>query len=169
MLRERETEYAEAAQTVGNPTWRIIFVHLFPNSLPPLIVQATLAMGFALLTLAALSFIGLGIQPPNCEWGEMISEGANLIVTGQWWLSLFPSDRHPRDGADLQPRSATGCAISCDPTACAANEPRPRCARKLVVHFETDGGLIEVLDDVNFTMQRGNSWACRRIRARASR
>ena len=83
-------EYAQAAQTVGNPTWRIVFIHLVPNSFPPLIVQATLAMGFALLTLAALSYIGLGIQPPDSEWGEMISEGASLMVTGQWWLSLFP-------------------------------------------------------------------------------
>lgn len=90
MLRERETEYAQAARTIGNPTWRIVFIHLFPNCFPPLIVQATLAMGFALLTLAALSYIGLGIQPPNSEWGEMISEGASLMVTGQWWLSLFP-------------------------------------------------------------------------------
>jgi peptide/nickel transport system permease protein len=90
LLRERETEYAQAAQTVGNPTWRIVFIHLFPNCFPPLIVQATLAMGFALLSLAALSYIGLGIQPPNSEWGEMISEGASLMVTGQWWLSLFP-------------------------------------------------------------------------------
>ncbi len=90
MLREREMEYAQAAQTVGNSTWRIVFIHLFPNCFPPLIVQATLAMGFALLTLAALSYIGLGIQPPNSEWGEMTSEGAGLMVTGQWWLSLFP-------------------------------------------------------------------------------
>jgi peptide/nickel transport system permease protein len=90
ILRERELEYAQAAQTVGNPTWRIVFIHLFPNCFPPLVVQATLAMGFALLTLAALSYIGLGIQPPNSEWGEMISDGASLMVTGQWWLSLFP-------------------------------------------------------------------------------
>jgi peptide/nickel transport system permease protein len=90
MLREREMEYAQAAQTIGNPTWRIVFIHLFPNCFPPLIVQATLAMGYAVLTLAALSYIGLGIQPPNSEWGEMISEGASLMVTGQWWLSLFP-------------------------------------------------------------------------------
>jgi peptide/nickel transport system permease protein len=90
MLREREMEYAQAAQTIGNPTWRIVFIHLFPNCFPPLIVQATLAMGFALLTLAALSYIGLGIQPPNSEWGEMTSEGTGLMVTGQWWLSLFP-------------------------------------------------------------------------------
>lgn len=90
ILRERELEYAQAAQTVGNPIWRIVFIHLVPNCFPPLIVQATLAMGFALLTLAALSYIGLGVQPPDPEWGEMVSEGASLMVTGHWWLSLFP-------------------------------------------------------------------------------
>jgi peptide/nickel transport system permease protein len=90
MLRVREMEYAEAASIVGNPPWRIVFVHLVPNCIPPLIVQATLAMGFALLTMAALSFLGLGIQPPNSEWGEMTAEGATQMVTGEWWLFTFP-------------------------------------------------------------------------------
>jgi peptide/nickel transport system permease protein len=90
MLRVREMEYAEAARTVGNAPWRIVLVHLFPNCVPPLIVQATLAMGYALLTMAALSFIGLGIQPPQSEWGAMTAEGASQMVTGEWWLFLFP-------------------------------------------------------------------------------
>ena len=90
MLRVREMEYADAARTVGNPTWRIVLIHLLPNCIPPLIVQATLAMGFALLTMASLSFIGLGIQPPQSEWGVMAAEGASHIVTGEWWLFLFP-------------------------------------------------------------------------------
>ncbi len=90
MLRVREMEYAEAARTVGNPRWRIVLVHLLPNCMPPLVVQATLAMGYALLTMAALSFIGLGIQPPESEWGYMTAEGAGQMVTGQWWLFLFP-------------------------------------------------------------------------------
>ncbi|KRR07958.1 peptide ABC transporter permease [Bradyrhizobium jicamae] len=90
MLRLREMEYADAARTVGNPTWRIVLIHLLPNCLPPLIVQATLATGFALLTMASLSFIGLGIQPPQSEWGVMAAEGASQIVTGEWWLFLFP-------------------------------------------------------------------------------
>jgi len=90
MLRVREMEYAEAARTVGNPRWRIVLVHLLPNCIPPLVVQATLAMGYALLTMAALSFIGLGIQPPQSEWGYMTAEGAAQMVTGQWWLFLFP-------------------------------------------------------------------------------
>ena len=90
MLRVREMEYAEAARTVGNRQRRIIFYHLLPNCFPPAIVQATLAMGFAILTVAALSFIGLGIQPPQSEWGAMTAEGAGYIVSGEWWLFLFP-------------------------------------------------------------------------------
>ncbi len=90
MLRVRETEYAEAARTVGNRHHQIVLVHLFPNCVPPLIVQATLAMGFAILTVAALSFIGLGIQPPQSEWGQMTADGAGYVVSGEWWLVLFP-------------------------------------------------------------------------------
>jgi peptide/nickel transport system permease protein len=90
MLRVRETEYAEAARTVGNRPARIVLRHLLPNCVPPLVVQATLAMGFAILTVAALSFIGLGVQPPQSEWGSMTAEGAGSIVSGEWWLFLFP-------------------------------------------------------------------------------
>jgi peptide/nickel transport system permease protein len=90
MLKARETEYAEAARTVGSRPSQIVLGHLLPNCLPPLIVQATLAMGFAILTVAALSFIGLGIQPPQSEWGQMTAEGAGYVVSGEWWLVLFP-------------------------------------------------------------------------------
>ena len=90
MLRIRETEYAEAARTVGNRPRQIVLYHLLPNCVPPLVVQATLAMGFAILTVAALSFIGLGIQPPQSEWGQMTAEGAGYVVSGEWWLVLFP-------------------------------------------------------------------------------
>jgi peptide/nickel transport system permease protein len=90
MLRVRETEYAEAARTVGNRQRRIIFYHLLPNCFPPVVVQATLAMGFAILTVAALSYIGLGIRPPTSEWGAMTAEGASYIVSGEWWIFVFP-------------------------------------------------------------------------------
>ena len=93
MLHIREMEYAEAARTVGNPRSRIIFYHLLPNCFPPVIVQATLAMGWAILTVAGLSFIGLGIQPPASEWGYMTAEGATYIVSGEWWIFLFPAWR----------------------------------------------------------------------------
>jgi ABC-type antimicrobial peptide transport system permease subunit len=75
---------------MGNREGRIMFYHLLPNCFPPVVVQATLAMGFAILTVAALSFIGLGIQPPMSEWGAMTAEGASYIVSGEWWLFLFP-------------------------------------------------------------------------------
>ena len=90
MLRIRETEYAEAARTVGSRPHQIVLFHLLPNCVPPLVVQATLAMGFAILTVAALSFIGLGIHPPQSEWGQMTAEGAGYVVSGEWWLVLFP-------------------------------------------------------------------------------
>ena len=90
MLRIRETEYAEAARTVGNRQRRIIFYHLLPNCFPPVVVQATLAMGFGILTVAALSYIGLGIRPPTSEWGAMTAEGASYIVSGEWWIFAFP-------------------------------------------------------------------------------
>ncbi len=90
MLKARETEYAEAARAVGDRPRQIVLYHLLPNCVPPLVVQATLAMGFAILTVAALSFIGLGIQPPQSEWGQMTAEGAGYVVSGEWWLVLFP-------------------------------------------------------------------------------
>ncbi|MBV8848539.1 MAG: ABC transporter permease [Methylobacteriaceae bacterium] len=90
MLRVRDMEYAEAARTVGNGDGRIIFVHLLPNCIPPIIVQATLSLGYGLLTMATLSFLGLGVRPPDSEWGEMTAEGASQIVTGEWWLFVFP-------------------------------------------------------------------------------
>jgi peptide/nickel transport system permease protein len=90
MLKAREMEYAEAARTVGNRPGQIVLIHLLPNCVPPLVVQATLALGFAILTVAALSFIGLGIQPPQSEWGQMTAEGAGYVVSGEWWLVLFP-------------------------------------------------------------------------------
>jgi peptide/nickel transport system permease protein len=90
MLTVRETEYADAARMGGDRPHQIVLYHLLPNCVPPLIVQATLAMGFAILTVAALSFIGLGIQPPQSEWGQMTAEGAGYVVSGEWWLVLFP-------------------------------------------------------------------------------
>lgn len=90
MLKAQAMEYAEAARTVGNRPRQIVLIHLLPNCVPPLIVQATLALGFAILTVAALSFIGLGIQPPQSEWGQMTAEGAGYVVSGEWWLVLFP-------------------------------------------------------------------------------
>jgi peptide/nickel transport system permease protein len=68
----------------------VLAFHLFPNVLPPLIVQASLNMGYAILNAAGLSFIGLGVRPPAPEWGIMVADGAAYIISGEWWVWLFP-------------------------------------------------------------------------------
>jgi peptide/nickel transport system permease protein len=90
MLRVRTRQYADAAVTVGNPRWRIILAHLLPNSLTPAFIQVTLVLGWAILDAAGLAFLGLGITPPTAEWGVMVAEGAQRIITGEWWTWLFP-------------------------------------------------------------------------------
>ena len=74
----------------GLPAWRIVAKHLAPSLLPLIRAQATVSFGSALTDLAAVSFIGLGVQPPTPEWGVMISEGRNYITT-QWWLTGVPA------------------------------------------------------------------------------
>jgi peptide/nickel transport system permease protein len=86
----RSAGFVEAARLSGNPDWRILLVHLFPNILPPMMVQLSLNMGWAILNAAGLSFIGLGVQPPTPEWGIMVAEGATYIISGEWWVALFP-------------------------------------------------------------------------------
>lgn len=86
----KEREFVEAAKALGLPTSRIIFRHILPNALAPLIVQATLGMGSMIMTEAGLAFLGFGAQPPTPSWGLMISEGQRYLTTGQWWLAIFP-------------------------------------------------------------------------------
>jgi len=90
MLRVRTMQYADAAVSVGNPGWRVVLVHLLPNSLTPAFIQLTLVLGWAILDAAGLAFLGLGITPPTAEWGVMVAEGAQRIITGEWWTWLFP-------------------------------------------------------------------------------
>lgn len=86
----RYAGYVQAARLSGNADWRILAFQIFPNALPPMMVQISLNMGWAILNAAGLSFIGLGVIPPTPEWGIMVAEGANYIISGQWWLALFP-------------------------------------------------------------------------------
>ena len=90
VLKERELEYVEGARLAGNSSWRVAFRHVLPNSLTPAVVGATLVTGYAVLTVAGLAFLSVGIQPPTAEWGVMVGEGAKDIITGEWWTSLFP-------------------------------------------------------------------------------
>ncbi|MBE9640205.1 ABC transporter permease [Salipiger mangrovisoli] len=86
----RDAGFTQAAKLAGNSDTRVLALHIFPNALPPMMVQVSLNLGWAILNAAGLSFIGLGVRPPTPEWGIMVAEGANYIVSGEWWLALFP-------------------------------------------------------------------------------
>ena len=90
MLKIRQMEYADAARSVGASPWRTLYYHLLPNSITPSLVQAALALGWAILDTAGLAFLGLGIRPPTAEWGVMVSDGAKNILSVEWWTWLFP-------------------------------------------------------------------------------
>jgi len=86
----RTIGYVEAALINGNSTSQVILGFILPNSLPPVVVQISLNLGWAILNTASLAFIGLGVGPPTPEWGVMIQEGAALMIAGQWWTVVFP-------------------------------------------------------------------------------
>jgi peptide/nickel transport system permease protein len=86
----REAGYVEAARLSGNTASRALAFHVVPNALPPMMVQMSLNLGWAMLNAAGLSFIGLGIRPPTPEWGILVAEGALFILSGEWWIALFP-------------------------------------------------------------------------------
>ncbi len=87
----RNAGYITAARMAGSSSPELIFRFLIPNVLPILTVQISLNLGWAILNAASLSFIGLGVRPPQPEWGLMVAEGATFILTGQWWMVLFPA------------------------------------------------------------------------------
>lgn len=90
MLAEKEKQYVEAAHGIGVSSRRLILTHLLPNSIGPVITQSAMTVSWAIMTIAGISYLGFGIQPPTPEWGLMISEGAGYITSGEWWVSFFP-------------------------------------------------------------------------------
>jgi peptide/nickel transport system permease protein len=86
-LKERDFVLAEKAIGAGAP--RIIFLHILPNAMAPVLVSATLGIAAAVLTESALSFLGIGVQPPTPSWGNMLTQGQNVLGIA-WWLSFFP-------------------------------------------------------------------------------
>ena len=89
VLARRQEVYVESARALGAKHRRIIFRHILPNILSPIIVKMTTDFGFAVLTAAALGFIGLGAQPPTPEWGAMINDGRSYFPD-EWWIATFP-------------------------------------------------------------------------------
>ena len=89
-LSVRERAYVKAARGIGVGRATIIRRHILPNVTTPVVVQATLDLGAAILTVTALSFVGLGVPPPTPDWGAMISEGRVYVQSGRWWVPAFP-------------------------------------------------------------------------------
>lgn len=88
-LSLREREFVNAARLGGAGTWRLLLVHILPNAMPPVLVSATLGIAAAILTESALSFLGLGVQPPTPSWGNILMEGKDVMGIA-YWLSIFP-------------------------------------------------------------------------------
>jgi peptide/nickel transport system permease protein len=88
-LDARSTDWVEAARALGNPPWRTALVHVLPNIIPPLMVQGTLAIAEAIIAEAALSFLGLGQQPPAPSWGSMLNSAQRFLETAPW-LAIAP-------------------------------------------------------------------------------
>jgi peptide/nickel transport system permease protein len=85
----RERSFTEAARSLGAGPWRVIVRHIVPNAAAPLIVSAALGIGNMLLLETGLSFLGVGIQPPQPSWGNMVADGRDLLTAAPW-TSLFP-------------------------------------------------------------------------------
>ncbi len=90
LLSEKQRTYVLAARASGSSPWRILLRHLVPNALGPVMVNATLHFGWAILEAAGLSFLGLGVAVPNAEWGVMINMGLQDFWQGHWWSYTFP-------------------------------------------------------------------------------
>ncbi len=88
-LSLREKEFVEAARAAGANDRRIVFRHILPNAMSPIIVQTTLIIGAAIIIEAALSFLGFGVRPPTPTWGAMVAEGGRMAVRGFWWEMVF--------------------------------------------------------------------------------
>jgi peptide/nickel transport system permease protein len=89
VLGTREEEYVQAARALGAGDTRLMLRHVLPSAIGPIVVQATLGVGFAILAIAGLSFLGLGVQPPTSDWGEMLARGRRYLPDATW-LMVFP-------------------------------------------------------------------------------
>jgi len=90
VLALKESDFIEAARCVGNPTLSLMFRHLVPNAAAPILVTSALNASWAIWVAAGLSFIGVGVPIPTAEWGLMINVGSESLITGEWWMSVFP-------------------------------------------------------------------------------
>lgn len=171
-------QFSEAARLMGNRSTRISFVHILPNAIGTVINQVSVTIGFGVLLTAGLSFVGAGIKPPTPELGGMIAAGGRYVISGQWWVAVFPGialaflifsfaylgDRlasvlHARGNGRRAP-AAPDAANRPVPLAQAAIAP----ASDLVLRVEnlsvtTTQGGTKLIDDVSIGVKRGESVA----------
>ena len=116
-LKERAMAYIQAGEVQGFSSWWLCFRHLLPNISSLIVAQGTIFFGFAVVDLAALSFLGLGIQPPQADWGVMVSEGKTPLLQGYPLEALAAVDLHRarRLGGELPRRAAPGAVHGGEP------------------------------------------------------
>jgi peptide/nickel transport system permease protein len=91
VLVESQLDYLSSARLLGEKTPRIMFVEILPNVLPTILVEFTVRLGYAIFTVATLSFLGFGVQPPTPDWGADIAANYGVLPAGYWWMTLFPA------------------------------------------------------------------------------
>jgi peptide/nickel transport system permease protein len=91
VLAERHLDYLPAARLLGASAWSVMFVEILPNVLPAVLVEFSVRLGYAIFTVATLSFLGFGIQPPTPDWGSDIAANYGVLAAGYWWETLFPA------------------------------------------------------------------------------
>ena len=158
VLVEKQKEYVEASRAIGDGSLSIALRQILPNIVSPLIVNATVRLGFVILIVAALSFLGLGTPPPTPDWGSDLSAARDYMETASADRGL-PGPRHLLHGAGLQPvrrrparhpRSAAGGALSMAETVLALDE--------LTVRFRLRRGDLTAVDGVSFSIERGQTF-----------
>jgi peptide/nickel transport system permease protein len=90
VMRLKQSTFVESARAIGNSNFKIIFFHILPNALPPVLIQIPIRIAYSINIVAAMAFVGVGIQAPTPEWGSMIKVGSPYISTGQWWIAIIP-------------------------------------------------------------------------------
>ncbi len=113
VIARKQEMFVTAARAIGAGPGRIVFRHILPNVMTPVIVKMSLDMGFAILTVASLGFIGIGVKPPTPEWGSLLSIARNYMPD-YWWTAIFPAPRDLHRGVRVQPARRR-----------AARRPRP--------------------------------------------
>ena len=174
-LRVTQMPYVEAARAAGANDFQLIARHVLPNVMPPIIVQATISLAFAILAEAGLSFLGLGTQPPQSSWGLMIQASRDYLDVAPWTASRpgrsggadRPWPQHVRRHSPRRLRSSnelTGAGER--PWSRLREVPRRLDSQALEplvsienlrVEFETDGGIVVGVDDVTFTINPGET------------